>query len=58
MLLQSTKIHKLPETYWKILYAAPAFDNSLCFMGMKAFREDCLTFINADGKLIKEITFE
>lgn len=59
MLLVDTKKFDLPKVYWKILYAAPALDNTLVFMGMRAFREDILTHISADGKtVLKEIIFD
>ena len=58
MLLENPQKFILPKKYWKILYAAPAIDNSLCFMGMKAFREDCLAHISADGKLLGELVFD
>ena len=53
MLLVDNKIFKLPKTYWKMLYCAPAFDGNVCFLGMRAHREDCLSLVSGDGKLLK-----
>lgn len=58
MLLEDRKKFKFDKEYFKVLYAAPAFDNSLCFMGMREFRMDCLTHVSSEGKILKELTFE
>ena len=59
MLLVDNKKFVLPKTYWKILHAAPAYDGHLCFLGMRAHREDCLTLISPNGKdVIKEKVFD
>ena len=58
MLLVDTQKFKFKKRYYKILYAAPALNNSLCFMGMRAFREDCLVHMSAEGEVLKETVFD
>lgn len=58
MLLVDRKDVKLPKRYLKILNVAPAFDNTIVFLGVAGFRTDCLTHVKPDGTLLGEILFE
>lgn len=58
MLLVDKKQVKLPKRYQKVLNLAPALDNSIVFLGIAGFRQDCLSHISHDGKLLGEIIFE
>lgn len=39
--------------YQKILHLSTAINGSICFLGIKGHRQDCLTHIDANGKVIK-----
>lgn len=53
MLLQDRQKFNFEKNYFKVLYAAPALNDSLCFMGMRAFREDALVHVSKEGKILK-----
>lgn len=39
--------------YQKILHLSTAINGSICFLGIKGHRQDCLTHIDANGKVLK-----
>ena len=43
---------KLPKRYQKVLNLCPAFDNTVVFLGIYGFRQDCLTHFTQDGNLL------
>lgn len=58
MLQTATQKIKLQKVYDKILNLSPAFDETIVFLGMKGFRQDCLTHADKNGKILKELTFD
>ncbi len=57
MLLVDKKTVKMPKKYQKVLNICPAINDTVVFLGIRGFREDCLTHFK-DGKLLDEIVFE
>lgn len=58
MLLSDSQHIKLPKRYLKVLNLCPALNKSIVFLGIAGFRQDCLTHVSHDGKLLGEIIFE
>ena len=58
MLLVDEKKYVLPKKYQKVLNVSPAIDNSIVFLGIAGFRQDCLSHVSAEGKLLGEIIFQ
>jgi len=52
MILKNETKVILPKSYYKILYLYPAYDNTFVFLGMVGLRQDCVTHVNADGKIL------
>ena len=48
----------MPKKYQKVLNICPAINDTVVFLGIRGFREDCLTHFDKDGKLLDEIVFE
>ena len=57
MLLKTSATVKLPKTYYKILYIYPAMNDTFIFLGMKGLRQDCITHIDKNGKILFEHVF-
>ena len=57
MLLSNKTTVKLPKTYYKILYLYPAYNNTFVFLGMVGLRQDCVTHVDKDGKILFEHIF-
>lgn len=58
MLLVDSRKVTLPKVYQKVLNVSPALDGSIVFLGIAGFRQDCLSHISGDGKLLGEIIFQ
>jgi len=57
MLLKSETKVNLKKTYRKILYLYPAYNNTFVFLGSVGLRQDCVTHVDAEGKLLFEWVF-
>ena len=58
MLLVDERRFELPKKYQKVLNACPAVNGSVVFLGIAGFRQDCLSHVSAEGKLLDEIIFQ
>jgi len=52
MLIKQTDRVQLPKTYYKILYLYPALNNTFVFLGLLGFKQDCITHVDKDGKIL------
>ena len=57
MLIRTETKVILPKSYYKILYLYPAYDNTFVFLGMAGLRQDCVTHVDANGKILFEHIF-
>jgi hypothetical protein len=57
MLLKSETRVELPKTYRKILYLYPAYNNTFVFLGSVGLRQDSVTHVDANGKILFEHVF-
>lgn len=56
-LLEDTRKYKFEQPIQKILTACPMFNNTVVIMGVKSHRTEFVGHYDADGKLLKEVTF-
>lgn len=48
---------ELPKSYRKILHLYPAYNNTFVFLGSVGLRQDCVTHVDAYGKILFEHIF-
>lgn len=46
MLLVDKRVIKFKKEYQKILHVSPCFNNSICFLGIRGHRQDCLVHMD------------
>ncbi len=57
MILKSETRVELKKSYRKILYLYPALNNTFVFLGSLGLRQDCVTHVDAQGKVLDEKVF-
>jgi|JI10StandDraft_1071094.scaffolds.fasta_scaffold1520513_1 hypothetical protein len=57
LLIDKKHVKFTGKVYQKVLHLSTALNGTICFLGIAGHRQDCLTHMDANGKVIKEMIF-